>query len=197
MRKQPQQQRSRQMVATLLEATARCIAQHGLDGTTTPRIAELAGVSVGSLYQYFADKEAMLQALLEKLAGDVGVAIKRLPLAQVSQLRDLVRVTIQLGFSLLNGKDGLYLELIRNWHRLPTQHAADLLQKQLIDVARLYFLKHYSEYPIRDLHVRMFIIVNSTIFTMVRFVMQDDPLLGEADVARGLEEMIFGYLELA
>ncbi|MEL0028459.1 MAG: TetR family transcriptional regulator [Perlucidibaca sp.] len=49
MRKRPQQERSRQMVAALIEATARCITAHGLDNTTTPRIAEIACVSVGSL----------------------------------------------------------------------------------------------------------------------------------------------------
>ena len=66
MRKRPQQLRSKQMVATLVEATARCIVEHGLDGATTPRIAELAGVSVGSLYQYFDGKEALIEALLTR-----------------------------------------------------------------------------------------------------------------------------------
>ena len=46
MRKSPQQQRSKQMVNTLLEATAKCIALRGLDNTSTPAIAEIAGVSV-------------------------------------------------------------------------------------------------------------------------------------------------------
>ena len=68
MRKKPQQQRSRQMVDTLIEATARTIAQRGLDGATTPAIAETAGVSVGSLYQYFDGKEALIAALRSVLS---------------------------------------------------------------------------------------------------------------------------------
>ncbi|HEX4939160.1 MAG TPA: TetR/AcrR family transcriptional regulator, partial [Candidatus Kapabacteria bacterium] len=75
MRKRPRQQRSRQMVETLVEATALCIARHGLDGTTTPLIADIAGVSVGSLYQYFENKEELIEALVERIADDVTRAL--------------------------------------------------------------------------------------------------------------------------
>ena len=53
MRKAPQQARSRQMVDRLIDATATCIAERGLTDTPTHAIAETAGVSVGSRYQYF------------------------------------------------------------------------------------------------------------------------------------------------
>lgn len=65
-RKQPQQQRSRTLVDTLLEATARVLADKGLAHTTTNEIARVAGVSVGSLYQYFPSKEALAAALIER-----------------------------------------------------------------------------------------------------------------------------------
>ena len=61
MRKRPQQQRSREMVRALIDATAQVIQQQGLDNTTTARIAEVAGVSVGSLYQYFGDKDGLIE----------------------------------------------------------------------------------------------------------------------------------------
>lgn len=86
MRKRPQQQRSRQMVDTLIEATARTIANHGLDSTTTPLIAETAGVSVGSLYQYFEDKDALIAALLDKLARDVTQLLDRSIPAESTQI---------------------------------------------------------------------------------------------------------------
>ncbi len=65
-RKQPKQQRSRALVDTLLEATARVLTEKGLAATTTNEIAEVAGVSVGSLYQYFPSKEALAAALIER-----------------------------------------------------------------------------------------------------------------------------------
>ena len=80
MRKRPQQQRSRELVKALIDATAKVIQQQGLDNTTTARIAEVAGVSVGSLYQYFGDKDGLIEALMESLADDIGAGLKRLPL---------------------------------------------------------------------------------------------------------------------
>jgi AcrR family transcriptional regulator len=65
-RKQPSQERSRQTVAAILEAAVQVFAKHGYAAGTTIRIAERAGVSVGSLYQYFPNKDALLVALTER-----------------------------------------------------------------------------------------------------------------------------------
>lgn len=59
-RKSPSQARSARLVADILEAAARVLAREGARRFTTVRVAEEAGVSVGSLYQYFPSKEALL-----------------------------------------------------------------------------------------------------------------------------------------
>ncbi|MCO6186404.1 TetR/AcrR family transcriptional regulator [Rhizobium sp. L1K21] len=65
-RKKPHQTRSSATVDTLLEAAARILQEEGLERFNTNRIAEKAGFSVGSLYQYFPSKEAMLTALIRR-----------------------------------------------------------------------------------------------------------------------------------
>jgi AcrR family transcriptional regulator len=65
-RKGPQQQRSKVTVAAILDATVRVLEQEGSDASTTSRIAEVAGVSVGTLYQYFANRDAILDALQDR-----------------------------------------------------------------------------------------------------------------------------------
>ncbi|MBU0724641.1 MAG: TetR/AcrR family transcriptional regulator [Alphaproteobacteria bacterium] len=62
-RKLPTQTRSRQTVATILEAAAQVLMRNGYDRTTTNLVAEKAGVSIGSLYEYFPNKEALVAAL--------------------------------------------------------------------------------------------------------------------------------------
>ncbi len=65
-KKKPKQARSQEMVETLLQATTRILRRDGRESLTTNRIAEVAGVSVGSLYQYFPNKESLVDALRER-----------------------------------------------------------------------------------------------------------------------------------
>ncbi|BCQ56992.1 TetR family transcriptional regulator [Burkholderia gladioli] len=60
VRKQPQQARSTELVAAILEAATQVLAREGAARFTTARVAEKAGVSVGSVYQYFPNKAAIL-----------------------------------------------------------------------------------------------------------------------------------------
>jgi AcrR family transcriptional regulator len=60
LRKRPQQARSEGLVATILEAAVQVLAKEGVPRFTSARVAERAGVSVGSLYQYFPNKAAIL-----------------------------------------------------------------------------------------------------------------------------------------
>jgi AcrR family transcriptional regulator len=59
-RKQPQQARSSDLVAAILDAAVQVLMKQGAQRFTTARVAEKAGVSVGSLYQYFPNKAAIL-----------------------------------------------------------------------------------------------------------------------------------------
>jgi AcrR family transcriptional regulator len=62
-RKHPQQERSRRMREDILAASIRVLRRDGALRFTTPRVAEAAGISVGSIYQYFPNKQALLFAL--------------------------------------------------------------------------------------------------------------------------------------
>lgn len=197
MRKSPRQERSRQMVENLIDATERCIARHGLDGTTTPRVAEIAGVSVGSLYQYFGDKEALVDAVVTRQAERIGRGLRRLPLDENSTLEDITRITVEFGVALLSDEQGLYAELVRNWHRLPTQRVADQLQQFFMELTTAYLLKHHRVLQMPHLQVKLFVIVNSTLFTLVRLVGQNNPLITPRRVADELVAMITGYLSAA
>jgi AcrR family transcriptional regulator len=68
----PQQNRSRALVARVLQAAGELFATEGYEQTTTNRIATAAGVSVGSLYQFFVDKHAILDALQADWAERLG-----------------------------------------------------------------------------------------------------------------------------
>ena len=76
-RRKPKQQRSRQTVEAVLEAVQRVLVRHGSEAITTNRVAEAAGVSIGSLYEYFPDKQAIFAALHERHVDGVRHVIER------------------------------------------------------------------------------------------------------------------------
>lgn len=192
MRKRPRQQRSRQMVETLIDATARVLAARGLDHTTTNHIADAAGVSVGSLYQYFPDKEALIEALLERMVVDLQAAFNRqLQLHDLGalDLPNLARIAISIGLGTLRANP-LYLELMQNWHRLPVMAPLDKLEQYMLTVARMYFLQHFQSFPTANLEARLYVLINSTLFTLARYLSQEQALLQERDVVEALVSMI-------
>lgn len=74
-RRPPIQDRSRATVEGILAAAAQVFEAHGYAGGTTNRIAERAGVSIGTLYQYYPSKEAIAVALLEKHIADTDLRL--------------------------------------------------------------------------------------------------------------------------
>lgn len=76
-RKRPRQARAQETVAAMLQAAVDLFAAEGYARTTTNRIAERAGVSIGSLYQYFPNKDALLTALHERHLAAVEAVLAR------------------------------------------------------------------------------------------------------------------------
>jgi len=70
-RKRPKQERSQATVQAILSATAHILIEDGYDKLTTNRVADRAGVSIGSLYQYFPNKKALIFALAEHHANEM------------------------------------------------------------------------------------------------------------------------------
>ncbi|MFZ0552556.1 MAG: TetR/AcrR family transcriptional regulator [Steroidobacteraceae bacterium] len=71
MRKEPRQARSRATIEAILQAAAHILGQRGWEGLTTNEVAAVAGVSIGSLYQYFPHKLALVEAVRQRHFDDV------------------------------------------------------------------------------------------------------------------------------
>lgn len=99
-RKRPRQARSRETVDAILDATARVLVRDGYDGLTTNAVAAAAGVSIGSLYQYFPNKAALVAALIDRHVEAMNASIlaeltrvATLPIAEAA--RCVIELTIR------------------------------------------------------------------------------------------------------
>ncbi len=92
--REPKRERGKLRVAALLDAAASLFTEKGYEATTTAAIAERAGASIGSLYQFFQSKEAMAEALFARYAERTALAVKdlmrRAPGRSPAQIADML-----------------------------------------------------------------------------------------------------------
>jgi AcrR family transcriptional regulator len=95
VRRRPKQRRAQETVGAVLDAVVRVLKKHGIEGVTTNRIADAAGVSIGSVYQYFPDKQAIFRALHDRHVDQISRLIEsRLVDHAASSLEEFVRALI-------------------------------------------------------------------------------------------------------
>lgn len=198
MRKKPVQQRSRQMVEAIIDASAKVVAEEGLDALTTNRVAEVAGISNGSLYQYFHDRQDLLEALSERVSKDIVAMFNpQRPQLETGELdpRTVARLTIKVILNFLRTKP-LYLELIRNWGRVPLQPFLEPMERYWVTAAQQYLLRQSAGHAIPDLHVRLHVLFNSAVFNLLRFVGEEHPMISEDALVDALASNIEATLML-
>ena len=113
LRKAPRQARSRALVDAIVEATSRLMASEGLPAVTTSRVAEVAGVSIGSLYQYFPGREALIAAVIDgKLESDLRELTPIVEALQRAPLDDAIAGLVDMVVRYYRDETALYREMI-------------------------------------------------------------------------------------
>jgi len=135
-RKQPRQARSRALVEAVLDATERVLAQAGSLRASTTRIAEVAGVSVGSLYQYFPSRQALLAAVIERrVERDEQLVQAHLAKLDGAPLEAVLRAGAHLLVDVFRREPELYRAMVDEMDRVAREQRV----QQLIDdgIARM------------------------------------------------------------
>ena len=195
MRKKPQQQRAKLIVDHILQAAQICIVEQGLMQITTPKIAEKAGVSVGSLYQYFENKEEIIQELLRRKSENLGLALKQMVITQEQlSIQEIIPLSIQFGFDVMRAESGFFIEVLKHWHGYNNSEAAQILEKHFFELGMYLFNRFYRHWDFETLKHKSFVIINSTLFTMMRYVSNNSFLISEQQLRDELSNMILAYL---
>ena len=195
MRKKPQQQQAKLIVDHILQAAQICIVEQGLMQITTPKIAEKAGVSVGSLYQYFENKEEIIQELLRRKSENLGLALKQMVITQEQlSIQEIIPLSIQFGFDVMRAESGFFIEVLKHWHGYNHSEAAQILEKHFFELGMYLFNRFYRHWDFETLKNKSFVIINSTLFTMMRYVSNNSFLISEQQLRDELSNMILAYL---
>jgi len=161
-RKAASQTRSRSTVDALVEATARLLIQDGYDRTSTNRIAALAGVSIGSLYQYFPSKEALVAAVAQRHAEDLSRVVMAAFLGAAESPIDVgIRALVMAGIAAHSVDPALHRILAEEAPRIGVLGDIDALQRNGRSLIRGYLEAHRDEIDVADPDLAAFMLVTT------------------------------------
>jgi AcrR family transcriptional regulator len=161
-RKQPFQERSRATVDALIEATARILVREGFDRASTNRVAEEAGVSIGSLYQYFPSKEALVAAVIDRHKQAL-MQVARGALAEVAALpvEEAVRTLVALAVETHRVDPKLHRVLAEQIPRTGRLKNVEAFNRECYAMFRTYLEGHRDEIRALNLELAAFVCVTS------------------------------------
>lgn len=194
-RKRPSQERAKATVETILEAAAHVLVSSGYEGTTTKAVAERAGVSIGSLYQYFPSKEALVAMLLERFhQRALQVLAEKLvphPITDLEQeVRELVRVLVE--FYAENPR--LQRVLLEQAPRIGPLQAVQQIEARVESLVQIVLAQNLEfEHP-RNLGLVVFVIIRALRSAVWATVVERPELMGTPEFVEELSALILGYL---
>jgi AcrR family transcriptional regulator len=194
-RKSASQDRSKATVDALLAATARVLVKEGYDRASTNKVAEAAGVSIGSLYQYFPSKEALVAAVIERHIGEMMdvvraslVRVALLPLADAA--RELVRVMIDAH----RIEPKLHRVLVEQIPRVGNLEQIERVDDEAISLVRAYLEAHQDEIDVPDLDLAAFVAVTSVEALTHAAVLRRPALLDDERFRDEVASLVVRYL---
>jgi AcrR family transcriptional regulator len=194
-RKNPKQERSRSLVDSAVEAAARILSRVGYEGATTNRVAETAGISIGSLYQYFPNRDALIAAVidryLDRYMRDVEKDFAEFP--DLSPEEGIEKVIRRMASGYMKNRK-LFAVLFDHTPRV--QRTKNILHSRRRGAELVFnaLSRHGHRIPHRDLKAASYIIVNAVMGVLLTVSLDDEFPLTEEELVRELVDMVLGHL---
>jgi AcrR family transcriptional regulator len=194
-RKQPSQSRSRATVETILDGCIRVLDQEGIQAATTSRIAEASGVSVGSLYQYFENRDAILNALQDReFVRTAEMLQTHLLRGKFETPRDLARTVVSSLLALYRSSPGLHRVLALEGLRVAPTDRVQAFDHRIVETLRAFFESTIFAIRRPNKHAAAFVLYQSVRATMLAKILEEPPGLNDEILVEELTELVVSYL---
>jgi AcrR family transcriptional regulator len=196
-RKRPVQRRAQTTVEDILRAAAQVFSRHGYAAGTTNRIAERAGISIGSLYQYFPNKDAILVALVEQhITQSTTRLFEVLYEAQARglQLEALLRRMVEEMVALHAGNPRLHRVLFEEAPRPPALRRVLHEAEQRLAEGATALLKASPEVTVRNPAAAAYLVVQLVEGLTHQFVLHPPEALDTRTFSDELVTLVHAYL---
>lgn len=196
MARKPQQDRSIATVEAIIQAGIIVLAKEGGKGFSTRKIADTAGVSVGSIYEYFEDKNEIHAAIIDRLTKQLAGAI-RPHIAEIVQLslRDAIHKILTLVREMLEQDDNRILNCVRHSMSYLRNYPFKPLQKVLGELSIQYLMHHPEMASIKNLPTVSYIVIYGGMYTVIHHMADKHPPMAFEELATELAGMVSIYVD--
>ena len=198
-RKTAAQERSRATVDALVGATARILVKEGFDKASTNRIAEVAGVSVGSLYQYFPSKEALVAAVIERHQQEIAQTVRGELAGVLAQpLETAIRRLVTVAVKAHRVDPKLHRVLAEQIPRVGKLEEVEAFSSENYTLFRTYLESRRSELCVDDLDLASYVCVTTIEALTHNAVLHHPQMLSDEKMQALIDEatrLLIGYLK--
>ncbi|HEX4339541.1 MAG TPA: TetR/AcrR family transcriptional regulator [Polyangiaceae bacterium] len=167
-------------VDAILKATAHILVKEGYDRASTNKIAATAGVSIGSLYQYFPSKEALVAAIADRHLNEMMTLLQsEIPTLVTMPLEAAIERVVRLMVATHSVDPKLHKVLVEQVPRVGKMDRVEGLEREMVGLARTYLESRRDELDVEDLDLAAYIVVGMIESLTHAAVLTRPDLLGE------------------
>ena len=194
-RKRPEQDRSRATVDAIIAAAAHVLVRAGYAAFTTNRVAEKAGVSIGSLYQYFPNKDSLWGELMKRHLNDIESSIEMaMQNVETRSLDEIIRTAVQQNIRSHEIDPELHRVLSEEVPMLGHLDWKKDYTKRIEARLRSLLLLKRHEITVPDIDLAVYVIGRTTEAVVHNAVWQRPQDFASGALAEELSRMLLGYL---
>jgi AcrR family transcriptional regulator len=194
-RKTPKQARAQVTVDAILTATAELLVELGYERTTTNAIARRAGVSIGSLYQYFPNKEALFTALCDQHMNEMtALLIGEIASLRGRSLDEAIRPLVKALLRAHAVAPALHRVFIEQVPRINGLERVQQVDRMLVEVMSAELAKRPEKLRPRDLEMAVFILVHSVQAVTHAAILERPDALSDDALADEITALVLRYL---
>ena len=192
----PRQPRSVEMVQCILNAGMHVIEEEGLAAMTTNRVAERAGVSVGSLYQYFANRESILAGIIERSLIDITRSLEAFHQAGLDvPIDEGLRAELRMMLRYYDPHLPVVRRVLREAPLLADNGMLATMERSLADMMRDYLLHNAHRYRLRHGMAGVHVAAGTLIFLYLRWLAEPFPRVTEDQFVEALVAQVTAMVE--
>jgi len=195
-RKKPAQKRSRATVDAIVEATARVLVRDGYDSLSTNRVAKEARVSVGSLYQYFPGKEALVAAVMEQYASRMqeNIAARLQNAGSAATAEEVATEMIRAMLAAQQAEPRLHRALVEQVPRIGALRRLHEFSTNYERLVAAWLTENLERIEVKDVDTAAFVLVSAVEGLVNRAILDRPELVSSGKIEEHILRLVLAYV---